>query len=74
MIAGAALIAVLAPGLASAAELNGAGLSAWWGVPFAGLLLSIALCPLLTPQFWHHHFGKLAASWGLAFLLPCAVC
>ena len=73
MIAGAALIAVLAPGLASAAELNGAGLSAWWGVPFAGLLLSIALCPLLTPQFWHHHFGKLATAWGLAFLLPCAV-
>lgn len=69
---GAALMAVLSPALASAAELNGAGLSAWWGVPFAGLLLSIALCPLLTPQFWHHHFGKTAAAWSLAFLLPCA--
>ena len=69
---GAALMAVLTPGLASAAELNGAGLSGWWGMPFAGLLLSIALCPLLMPQFWHHHYGKLATGWGLAFLVPCA--
>ncbi|MET0961354.1 MAG: sodium:proton antiporter, partial [Noviherbaspirillum sp.] len=66
-------MAILTPQLASAAELDGAALSVWWGVPFAGLLLSIALCPLLTPQFWHHHYGKLAAAWGLSFLLPCAV-
>ncbi len=44
-----------------------------WGIPFAGLLLSIALCPLLAPTFWHHHFGKLSAAWSLAFLLPFAV-
>ena len=42
-------------------------------MPFAGLLLSIALCPLLTPVFWHHHFGKIALGWALAFLVPCAV-
>ena len=47
-------------------------MSAWWGVPFAGLLLSIALCPLMAPQLWHHHFGKIALGWSLAFLLPCA--
>jgi Na+/H+ antiporter NhaD/arsenite permease-like protein len=46
--------------------------SALWGLPFAGLLLSIALCPLLAPTFWHHHFGKLSAAWSLAFLLPFA--
>ncbi len=62
----------LAPALCSAAELSGSGLSMLWGVPFAGLLLSIALCPLLTPGFWHHHFGKLTVAWSLAFLLPCA--
>ena len=73
--AGAAIAstAILAPGLAAAAELSGEGLSAWWGLPFAGLLLSIALCPLLTPQFWHHHYGKTAAAWSLAFLVPCAI-
>ena len=61
------------PGLAMAADLDGAQLSALWGVPFAGLLLSIALMPLLAPHFWHHHFGKVAALWALAFLLPFAL-
>jgi Na+/H+ antiporter NhaD/arsenite permease-like protein len=41
-------------------------------VPFAGILLSIALFPLLAPMVWHHHFGKIAAGWALAFLLPFA--
>ena len=60
-------------GGAFAADFDGAQLSAIWGVPFAGLLLSIALMPLLLPDFWHHHYGKVAAAWGLAFLLPFAV-
>ena len=61
------------PGLASAASLNGAELSLAWGIPFAGILLSIALMPLFLPSFWHHHFGKVAAGWALAFLLPFAL-
>ncbi|MFJ2987515.1 sodium:proton antiporter [Collimonas sp. NPDC087041] len=68
----ASLIAFL-PLAAQAAELDGSQLSIWWGVPFMGLLLSIALGPLLAPTFWHHHFGKIAAIWSLAFLIPCAV-
>jgi Na+/H+ antiporter NhaD/arsenite permease-like protein len=66
------LIALL-PVAAQAAELDGARLSAWWGVPFMGLLLSIALGPLLAPAFWHHHYGKIAVAWSLAFLIPCAL-
>jgi Na+/H+ antiporter NhaD/arsenite permease-like protein len=69
------LVAVLlgsTPLLSQAAELDGATLSVWWGVPFAGILLSIALCPLLAPGLWHHHYGKIAAGWALAFLLPFA--
>ena len=65
-----ALGALLLPGLAAAADLDGSQLSVWWGVPFAGVLLSIALVPLLAPVFWHHHFGKISAAWALAFLLP----
>ncbi|MHB8770580.1 MAG: sodium:proton antiporter [Syntrophales bacterium] len=42
----------------------------WTIIPFAGILLSIALCPLLTPHFWHHHFGKASAFWALLFALP----
>ena len=64
---------LLWPGLAGAAELDGAALAAWLGLPFAGILLSIALCPLLVPQVWHHHYGKIAAGWAMAFLLPFAV-
>ncbi|ALU88725.1 Na+/H+ antiporter NhaD and related arsenite permeases protein [Herbaspirillum rubrisubalbicans M1] len=52
------------------AELDGASLSLAWALPFAGVLLSIAVLPLLAPALWHHHFGKIAAAWGLALLLP----
>ncbi|MBC7601015.1 MAG: sodium:proton antiporter, partial [Polaromonas sp.] len=48
-------------------------LSPLWGVPFAGLLLSIALMPLLLPHFWHQHFGKVSAAWTLAFFIPFAM-
>lgn len=64
--------ALAAPALSQAATFDGAALSPLWGLPFAGILLSIALMPLLVPSFWHHHFGKVAAAWALAFLLPFA--
>ncbi len=63
---------LLFSGMTQAAEFDGSQLSVVWGVPFAGILLSIALMPLLLPHFWHHHFGKVAAAWALAFLLPFA--
>ena len=61
------------PGLALAANFDGSQLSPLWGIPFAGLLLSIAVMPLLLPWFWHHHFGKVSAAWTLAFFLPFAL-
>ena len=54
-------------------HLDGAAIGAVWSIPFAGLLLSIALLPLAAPHFWEHHFGKVASLWALIFLLPCAV-
>ena len=48
-------------------------LSIMWVVPFVCMLLSIAICPLVVPHFWEHHFGKVAGFWGLAFLVPCAL-
>lgn len=62
----------LAPATGFAADFDGSALSPLWGVPFAGILLSIALMPLLVPSFWHHHYGKVSAGWALAFLLPFA--
>jgi len=66
-------LGLLAPGLAAAADFDASRLSPLWGVPFAGILLSIALLPLLAPKFWHHHFGKVAAGWALAFIVPFAI-
>lgn len=65
-------LALMLPQLVHAADLDGGALSALWGIPFIGLLLSIALGPLLFEHFWHHHFGKIALAWGAAFLLPFA--
>jgi len=48
----------------------GARLPLWSAVPFAGILLSIALFPLVAPSFWHHHYGKIAAGWALLFCVP----
>ncbi len=42
----------------------------WSCIPFACMLLSIALFPLLAPNFWHHHFGKLSAFWAACLGLP----
>lgn len=67
------LAGAFSPGLAHAASLDGSQLSLMWALPFAGLLLSIALFPIVAPQVWHHHFGKISLGWALAFLLPCAL-
>ncbi|MFH2052861.1 MAG: sodium:proton antiporter [bacterium] len=42
----------------------------WTAIPFAGILLSIALFPLVAPHFWHRHFPKVSAFWALAFAVP----
>jgi len=69
----AAVLGGAGPATAEEAQhLDGATLSLWWAVPFAGLLVSIAVMPQLAPRFWHQHFGKVAAAWALLFLLPFA--
>jgi Na+/H+ antiporter NhaD/arsenite permease-like protein len=67
-----AVLAAALPSFAAAADFDASQLSVWWGIPFAGILLCIALMPLAAPKFWHHHFGKVSAAWALAFLLPFA--
>jgi Na+/H+ antiporter NhaD/arsenite permease-like protein len=48
----------------------GSQLPLWSVVPFAGMLLSIALFPLLAPAFWHRHFAKVALFWSLVVGVP----
>ena len=54
----------------SAPHLNVADLSIFWVFPFAGILLSIAVFPLVAPDFWHHNFGKISAFWAILFIIP----
>ncbi|MCP4137825.1 MAG: sodium:proton antiporter [bacterium] len=42
-------------------------MSLLWVIPFVGILLSIAVFPLVAPHFWHHHYGKISLFWGVAF-------
>ncbi|MBX3550779.1 MAG: sodium:proton antiporter [Xanthobacteraceae bacterium] len=58
---------------AFAADMNGATLGLVWALPFAGILLSIALFPLLAPHFWEHHFGKISALWAALVIVPVAL-
>lgn len=51
----------------------GTELPLWSALPFAGILLSIALFPLFAPHFWHHHFPKVSALWALAFAIPFVI-
>ncbi len=56
-----------------AAAVDATQLSLLWGLPFAAMLLSIALLPLFATRLWHHHQGKIAAFWAVLFLLPFAL-
>ena len=48
----------------------GSELPLWTAIPFVGILLSIAVFPLIAPHFWHHHFPKVSAAWALIFAVP----
>jgi Na+/H+ antiporter NhaD/arsenite permease-like protein len=69
----AASSAALVPAAAGAAELDGSSLGLAWAIPFAGVLLSIALFPLFAPIFWGRHQGKVALFWALCCAVPMFV-
>ena len=48
----------------------GAVLPAWSALPFLGILLSIALFPLVAAHLWHRHYPKVALAWGLLLMVP----
>ncbi len=65
-----AVPAVLAATPACAAVgLDGAGLPWPLALPFAGILLSIALGPLVVKEWWHIHYEKAAAFWSVLTLV-----
>ena len=51
--------------------VDGAKLPIWSIIPFVGILLSIAIFPLvLDSHFLVHHGGKMSLIWALAFAVP----
>jgi len=71
-------IFTLLPNLLLAAEegghgIDGSGLSLFWTLPFLGILLSIAIFPLVAEHFWHQHFGKISAMWAFLLIIPMII-
>ncbi|MGO9544993.1 MAG: sodium:proton antiporter [Rhodomicrobium sp.] len=78
-LAAAAVSALLVTALSSsgacaatAGAIDGAKLSLFWVLPFAGILASLALFPMIAPDFWHRNYGLVSLFWGLTFLVPFA--
>ncbi len=69
----AAVVLVCGTTPASAAALGEHGPSWPWALPFVGLLLSIAVGPLVIPNVWHAHYGKIALVWSTLTLAPLAM-
>ena len=65
-------LALTSPALA-ATGVDGSKMPLLWAIPFAGMLLSIALGPLLFADIWHHHYGKISAAWAALIVAPMAV-
>lgn len=63
---------VTAP-LVTVSHIDGTKLGLVWSVPFLGILLSIAIGPMLFPHFWERHFGKISGFWALCFIIPYGV-
>lgn len=61
----ALLLMGLATPAAAAQSLDGANLPWPLALPFAGMLLSIALGPLVVKEWWHIHYEKAAACWAI---------
>lgn len=71
LIGAAAAALAMTPAAAWAAgDIGGATMGAGWALPFAGMLLSIALGPVLFPHLWELHYGKFAAFWAALTLVP----
>ena len=63
---------VFAAEIMHSAEL-GAGISLVFTIPFVGMLLCIAICPLVIPEKWEKWRWLFVLFWSLLFLIPFAL-
>ena len=69
-LAAAVMLCLPAGPALAATGIDGASMGGLWALPFAGMLLSIALGPILFPHFWELNYGKFAAFWAALVLVP----
>ena len=55
---------------ASATEHSHIHFTLFYIIPFIGILLSIALMPLINHHFWEKNFGKISFFCALSFIIP----
>ena len=53
--------------------LDGAQLSIFWTLPFLGLLLSIAVWPMIRASFWEENYGKVTFIWSAVLILALVI-
>jgi Na+/H+ antiporter NhaD/arsenite permease-like protein len=59
------------PASASFADLlEGPSLGLWWGAPFLGLLITIAVAQTVWPARWERRYGTLTGLWIIAAVVP----
>lgn len=66
-------VAFAAGGSASTPVDLGQVLPIWSCIPFAGLLLCIAICPLIKPEWWEKNQPIVIIFWSLLFLIPFGI-
>ncbi len=71
----AALMMLCVPVMASGGHGHSAAIGTvpvWLCIPFAGILLSIAVFPLVKAEWWEEHQPLVVALWSVLFLVPFA--
>lgn len=54
-------------------HLPGEEMSILWGIPFAGLLISIALGPILFPKKWEVWYEEVTAGWAALIVIALLI-
>lgn len=80
MLFGGLMMAMISPDTVMAAEAAteaASGTAAvglgWFCIPFAGLLLCVALFPLINPELWEKYQPAVVALWSVLFIIPFAM-
>lgn len=54
----------------AAGDIQSVSFPLWSIIPFVGILLSIAICPIVNMHWWEDNMGKISLFWTLLFVIP----